>query len=77
MVEPSVEQARDAFAARRIIEAGMLREAGQPLQKVIRRLREHIADEQRARSTAATPPRAPSCWPTSTSAWPTASATGC
>src|SRR5438876_7374935 len=38
VVEPSIEQARDAFAARRAVEAGMLREsellreAGKPLQ---------------------------------------------
>lgn len=49
VVEPSVEQARDAFAARRAVEGGMLRQTeGRPLQKVIRRLREHIAEEQRA-----------------------------
>lgn len=48
VVEPSAEEARDAFSARRIIEAGILAEAGRPLSKVIRRLREHIADEERA-----------------------------
>ncbi len=49
VVEPSVEEARDAFAARRIVEAGILAEAaGRPLAKVIRKLREHIADEKRA-----------------------------
>ena len=48
VVEPSFEQARDAFAARRVIETGLLREAGQPLQTVIRRLRQHIADERAA-----------------------------
>jgi DNA-binding GntR family transcriptional regulator len=48
VVEPSAAQARDAFAARRIVEAGILTEAGRPLQKVIRKLREHIADEERA-----------------------------
>jgi DNA-binding GntR family transcriptional regulator len=54
VVEPSIEQARDAFAARRAVEAGMLREAavvrdaGKPLQAVVRRLRQHIKDEQAA-----------------------------
>ncbi|RZL60866.1 MAG: GntR family transcriptional regulator [Variovorax sp.] len=48
VVEPSAEQARDAFAARRIVEAGILAEAGRPLQKVIRALRSHLADERRA-----------------------------
>ena len=48
VVEPSAEEARDAFAARRIVESGILAEAGRPLAKVIRKLREHIADEQRA-----------------------------
>lgn len=48
VVEPSPEEARDAFAARRIVEAGILAEAGRPLSKVIRKLREHIADEKRA-----------------------------
>ena len=48
VVEPSAEEARDAFSTRRIVESGMLGDAGRPLQKVIRRLREHIAEEQRA-----------------------------
>ena len=54
VVEPSIEQARDAFAARRALESGMLREsellreAGKPLQTVIKRLRQHLKDEQAA-----------------------------
>jgi DNA-binding GntR family transcriptional regulator len=54
VVEPSIEEARDAFAARRAVEAGMLREAavlrdpGQPLQSVVKRLREHVKDERAA-----------------------------
>lgn len=48
VVEPSVEEARDAFSARRILEAGILAEAGRPLQSVVRRLRQHIAQEQEA-----------------------------
>lgn len=52
VVEPSVEEARDAFAARRIVEAGILADSGRPLQTVIRTLRQHIADEQDAISGA-------------------------
>lgn len=48
VVEPSVEQARDAFAARRIVEAGILRGAGRPLQSVLRRLRQHVNEEKQA-----------------------------
>ena len=48
VVEPSVDDARDAFSARRIIESGILADAGRPLQAFIPRLRAHIADEQRA-----------------------------
>jgi len=49
VVEPSFEEARDAFAARRAVESGMLRQAaGKPLQSVLRRLRQHVADERRA-----------------------------
>ena len=49
VVEPSAEEAQDAFAARRIVESGILAESkGRPLQKVIRKLREHIGQEQRA-----------------------------
>ncbi|MBS0446710.1 MAG: GntR family transcriptional regulator [Proteobacteria bacterium] len=54
VVEPSIDEARDAFEARRAVEAGMLREssvlreAGKPLQSVVKRLREHIKDEQAA-----------------------------
>lgn len=48
VVEPSVADAHDAFAARRIIETGILQEAGKPLQRVITQLRRHIAQEQKA-----------------------------
>lgn len=49
VVEPSFEEARDAFAARRVIETGMMRDAvGTPLQSVIRRLRKHVKDERKA-----------------------------
>ena len=48
VVEPTVEDARDAFSARRIIESGILADAGRPLQSVTRRLRAHIAEEQQA-----------------------------
>jgi DNA-binding GntR family transcriptional regulator len=53
VVEPSIEQARDAFAARRAVEAGLLRQAsgqfeGKPLQAVVRRLRQHVQEEQAA-----------------------------
>ncbi|WP_311222838.1 MULTISPECIES: GntR family transcriptional regulator [unclassified Acidovorax] len=49
VVEPSVEDARDAFSARRIIESGILADAGRPLQQaVIPRLRAHIAEERLA-----------------------------
>jgi len=55
VVEPSIEQAHDAFAARRAVETGLLRQAGdegRPLQLVVRRLREHVKDEQAAISGA-------------------------
>jgi DNA-binding GntR family transcriptional regulator len=53
VVEPSIEQARDAFAARRAVEAGLLRQAsgqfeGKPLQAVVKRLRQHVQEEQAA-----------------------------
>jgi DNA-binding GntR family transcriptional regulator len=53
VVEPSIDEARDAFAARRAVESGLLRQAeghfeGQPLQSAVRRLRQHIADERSA-----------------------------
>jgi DNA-binding GntR family transcriptional regulator len=49
VVEPSEQDARDAFAARRAVEGGMLRQCeGRPLQSVIRTLRQHIRDEQQA-----------------------------
>ena len=49
VVQPSAAQARDAFAARRIVESGSLAESsGRPLAKVLRKLRDHIAEEQRA-----------------------------
>jgi len=48
VVKPSFEDARETYAARRVIEAGMLRDAGKPLQSVIRNLRRHVADERKA-----------------------------
>ncbi len=48
VVEPSFEEARETYAARRIIEPGMLTDSGKPLQAVIRQLRKHVADEKRA-----------------------------
>lgn len=74
VVEPTVEDARDAFSARRIIESGILADAGRPLQSVTPRLRAHIAEEQLAIEGADAATRA-FCWPTFTSAWPRAWAT--
>ncbi len=54
VVEPSLEEARDAFAARKIIEVGLIPQEpahlpdGIPLQQVVRRLREHINVERQA-----------------------------
>lgn len=49
VVEPSIEEARDAFSARRAVEAGILRQTeGRPLQQVLGRLRRHIDDEKAA-----------------------------
>ena len=48
VVEPSFEEARETYAARRVIEPGMLRDAGKPLQSVIRKLRKHVAEERKA-----------------------------
>ena len=48
VVEPSFEEARETYAARRVIEPGMLLDAGKPLQSVIKSLRKHVADEKKA-----------------------------
>jgi DNA-binding GntR family transcriptional regulator len=54
VVEPSLQDARDAFAARRIVEAGILSNPaetghdGPPLQSVVRSLRKHLAREEEA-----------------------------
>src|SRR6218665_2629011 len=42
VVQPSAEEARDAFAARRIVEAGILATEGRPLAQTIVALRRHI-----------------------------------
>jgi len=52
VVEPSFEEARETYAARRIIETGMLRDAGLPLPAALRQLREHVAAERCAIETA-------------------------
>jgi DNA-binding GntR family transcriptional regulator len=51
VVEPSFDEARETYAARRVIEPGMLRDAGRPLQSVIKRLREHVARERKSITT--------------------------
>jgi DNA-binding GntR family transcriptional regulator len=49
VVEPTFDDARETYAARRIVETGMLRDAGKPLQTaVLRRLRQHVAQEREA-----------------------------
>lgn len=53
VVEPSAEQAHDAFSARRAVESGLLRQAshtleGRPLQTVVQQLRRHISQERQA-----------------------------
>jgi len=52
VVQPTAEEARDAFSARRIVEAGILAQsgdnAGRPLTHVIRRLRDHVEQERQA-----------------------------
>jgi len=52
VVEPSFEETRETYAARRVIEPGMLRDAGKPLQAIVRKLRQHVADERKAIATA-------------------------
>ena len=52
VVEPSFEEARETYAARRVSEPGMLRDAGTPLQAAIRKLRQHVADERKAVASA-------------------------
>jgi len=52
VVEPSFEEAQETYAARRVIEPGMLSDAGTPLQSAIRKLRQHVADERKAVASA-------------------------
>ena len=51
VVEPSFEDAQQTYAARRVIEPGMLRDTGKPLQSVLARLRDHVAEERQAIAT--------------------------
>lgn len=54
VVEPTFEEARDTFAARRILEGGILSDwaqeesEGRSLQAVVKTLRKHLAQEQEA-----------------------------
>lgn len=47
VVEPSFEEARETYAVRRMIEPGMVRDAGKPLQSVLKKLRQHVAQERK------------------------------
>jgi len=70
---PSVDEARQVFAVRRMLEAEMVRAfIAQSTPAKIRALRQHVAAE-----TATTSASAPSCWATSTCAWPNSWATRC
>ncbi|WP_420992458.1 GntR family transcriptional regulator [Cupriavidus sp. 30B13] len=48
VIEPSRQEARQAFAARRAIELGLLRYAPPLTAQAISRLQEHVAQEERA-----------------------------
>ncbi|WP_439517982.1 GntR family transcriptional regulator [Hydrogenophaga sp.] len=48
VVQPSHEEARDAFEARRVIETGLIRSARQIDRNALRRLRQHLKQEQAA-----------------------------
>jgi DNA-binding GntR family transcriptional regulator len=49
VVEPSQDEAREAFEARRVIETGLIRSTGTGLDKAaLRRLRAHLAQEKAA-----------------------------
>ncbi|KAB2898890.1 MAG: GntR family transcriptional regulator [Burkholderiaceae bacterium] len=48
VVEPSFAEAQETYAARRVLEPGMLRDAGRPLQSAIRTLRQHVEQERQA-----------------------------
>jgi DNA-binding GntR family transcriptional regulator len=48
VVQPSHEEARDAFEARRVIETGLIRSAREIDRNALRRLRQHLKQEQAA-----------------------------
>ena len=48
VVEPSFDDALQTYAARRVIEPGMVRDAGRPLQSALKSLRQHVARERKA-----------------------------
>ncbi len=52
VIKPSFEEAREAFAARRAIERGILTTVGSIGPEVVAALREHIARERAAIATA-------------------------
>ena len=51
VIEPSFDDALQTYAARRVIEPGMLHDTGKPLQSVLKRLRAHVAEERKAIAT--------------------------
>lgn len=49
VVQPSLEDARDAFAARQVIETGLLQDVGERLDAAgLKRLQKHVAQERAA-----------------------------
>ena len=77
VVQPSLDEAREAFGARLALETGLLHGLDGPLPKAaIRQLKDHVAREQAA-IRAADAGDAAGCWATSMCAWPNAPATAC
>ena len=76
VVQPSLDEAREAFGARLALETGLLHGLAAPLPRAaIRRLKDHLASERPL--PAVTPVSAAGCWVTFTSAWPNAPAIRC
>lgn len=48
VIQPSHEEAREAFEARRVIEVGLIRSAGRPGKEALRQLKAHLQREKAA-----------------------------
>lgn len=77
VVQPSLDEAREAFGVRLALETGLLHGLTGPLPAAARPGSRHTSPTSKPPSAPVTPVNAVGCWAAFMSAWPNAPATRC